>query len=171
METREFIQAALDFVKGATMRGLDGLNQSELSWRPGPHANSIGLILYHQTRSEDTFVQSRIQGKPQVWESEKWYQKLNLPANDTGGHGYTAEQCASFPVPPLKDLLAYAEAVRKRTSEYLKDMTPDKFDRKINMPHFGDITVGAILALVISHGASHAGEISYLRGLQRGLDK
>jgi len=46
-------------------------------------------------RSEDSFVNARIQSKPTIWESGKWYQKLNKPVNDTGSH-YTAEQVSRF---------------------------------------------------------------------------
>ena len=104
-------------------------------------------------------MQIRIQVKPQVWESDKWYQKLNLPVSETGS-GYTAEQCVSFPVTEAKELLAYADAVRIRTLDYLKGMTPEKFDRVLNTPRLGDITIGAYLALMLVHLAQHAGEIS-----------
>ncbi len=170
MEVRDFIQAGLERARLATMKAIDGLSQYELMWRPGPEANSIGIILFHAARSEDTFVQTRIQGKPQVWESDKWYQKLKMPVGEVGAH-YTVEQLAAFPVPELKDLLGYAEAVRTRTVDYLKGMTPDKFDRVINAPRLGDVTIGAYLALMLVHLAEHAGDISYIRGLQRGLDK
>lgn len=170
MEVRDFIQSGLDRVKQTTERAIDGLSHHELMWRPGPEANSIGLILLHAARSEDLFMQTRIQGKPQVWESEKWYQKLNLPASESGS-GYSAEQCTAFSMPEQKDLLAYAEAVRVRTQDYVKGMTLDKFDKIINSPRLGDITIGAYLALMLVHAAQHAGEISYLRGLQRGMNK
>ena len=65
------------------------------------------------THTEDSSVH-RLQDKPQLWESEKWYQKFNKAIND-GGAQHTAEQVAAFVVPDLKELLAYAEAVRKNT--------------------------------------------------------
>ena len=99
-----------------------------------------------------------------VWESDRWYQKLNLPISETGSH-YRAEQVATFPIPELKDLLGYADAVRARTTEYLNNMTIEEFDRTISMPRLGDVTVGAKFALTIAHLAQHAGEISYLRGV------
>ncbi len=170
MELRDFIQAGLDRVKQATTRTVDGLSHNELAWRPGPAANSIGLILFHQARMEDAFIQGRLQGKPQVWESEKWYQKLGLPINEIGSH-YTVEQIAAFRVPELKDLVAYAEAVRSRTVEYLRDAPPGEFDKVINAPRLGDVKIGAYIALMLVHLAEHAGDISYIRGLQRGLDK
>lgn len=170
MDLRRHIRNELNNVKRATERAIDGLSRHELMWRPGPECNSIGLILFHQARLEDAFVQAMIQGKPQIWESEEWYKKLNLPVGDTGSH-YTAEQVANFAVPELKDLLAYADAVRTRTLDYLKGMTLEEFDKTISIPRFGDVTVGAMFAFTIVHLAQHAGEISYLRGVQRGMDK
>jgi len=93
-----------------------------------------------------------------------------MPASESGS-GYTAEQAATFRVPELKDLLAYADAARAKTLEYLKTAPSNEFDRVINMPRFGDVTVGALFTLVIVHQAQHAGEIAYLRGMQRGMNK
>ncbi|MBI2830585.1 MAG: DinB family protein [Chloroflexi bacterium] len=171
MELASFVQSELDRVQRGTMRATDGLSPAELSWRPGPECNSIGIIIFHAARSEDQFVQTRIQGKPQVWESEKWHEKLNLPASERGS-GYNAEQLAAFPVPPLKDLIAYGEAVRARTADFVKSATPGALDRVISSgPPFGDTTVGAMLGLVVVHLAQHVGEIAYLRGVQRGMNK
>ena len=190
METKELIQIGLANVKRLLDRTLDGLTPAEIKWQPRPDANSIGIILFDIARSEDSLVQSRLRGKPQLWESEKWYQKLNKGADDTGGH-YTAEQVAAFVVPDLKELLAYAEAVRKQTLEYLKDLAPGQLDKKVELPPMGpppsatpagtpnqpgmspfrDMTVGSMLMMNVTHLAQHAGETSYLRGLQRGMNK
>jgi hypothetical protein len=187
MEIKELIQTGLGNIKRSIDRTLDGLTPAELKWQPRIDANSIGLILFHIVRSEDSSFQSRLQGKTQLWESEKWAQKLNKNLSD-GGSRYTAEQVAAFVVPDLKDLLGYAEAVRKQTLEYLKNLTPEDFDKKFDftppprdipasMPNqprvspFRDMTIGSMLMMNVTHFAQHAGEISYLRGLQRGMDK
>jgi hypothetical protein len=189
METKELIPIGLANVKRLLDRTLDGLTPAEIKWQPRPDANSIGIILFDIARSEDASIQSRLRGKPQLWESEKWYQKLNKKADDSGGH-YTAEQVAAFVVPDLKDLLGYAEAVRKQTLEYLKDLTPGQLDQKVELPPMGppptatvagtpnqarmpprEMTVGSMLMMNVTHLAQHAGEISYLRGLQRGMNK
>jgi hypothetical protein len=88
----------------------------------------------------------------------------------------------------LKELFAYAEAVRKDTLEYLKGLKPEDFDKKVNMPPpparmavqagrpappwppFNPV-VGSILLMLVTHLSQHVGEISYIRGLQRGMDK
>lgn len=169
METREFIQGSLDRTKQATTRVVTGLSPHELMWRPGPECNPIGLILFHQARSEDGFVQGRILGQPQVWESGKWYQRLNMPVSETGS-GATLEQITNFHVPELKDLMDYSEAVRERTLEYLKGKSNDEFNKIITTPR-GDVTLGALFITIAGHLAQHLGDISYLRGIQRGLNK
>jgi len=172
MKVGDVILDMLDRMQQAVTGAVDSLTHEELTWRPGAEANSIGFILWHQVRCEDVFVQGMLQQKPQVWVSEKWYQKLNLPENPRDlGYGYTAEQVVAFPVPELDGLLGYAAAVRAKTVEYLKGLTPDKFDEVIDTRFFGELPIGKIFSLLLCEITQHIGQIAYLRGLQRGLDK
>jgi hypothetical protein len=170
MEVQEYIGRELSGLKMAMGRALDSLTQQEVSWRPGSGCNSIGLILLHAARSEDQFIQTRLLGKPEVWKSEKWYEKLKLSAEEEGAH-YTVEQVNCFQVPELGGLLAYADAVRTRTKECLRGMKPEEFDKKIAFPPFGELPTATIFSVIVAHTSQHVGEISYLRGLQRGMDK
>jgi hypothetical protein len=170
MDVKEFVRIGLERARMATNRVMDGLTTDELKWQPAPDANSIGLILFHNARSEDNFVQARIQGKPSLWESQKWYQKFNLAIADTGS-GYTAEQVNKFVLPDVKDLVAYTNAVRANTLEVVKNLPPAEFDKVLSLPRLGDISIGGIFALILVHVSQHAGEISYLRGLKRGMNK
>ena len=172
METRDFVLDMLDRMQQAVTGAVDGLTREELTWQPAPEANSIGFILWHQLRCEDVFVQGMIQQKPQVWVSEQWHQKLNLSEDPMDlGYGYTAEQVAAFSVPELEDLLGYAKAVRAQTVECLKGMTPDKSDEVIQTRVFGDLAMGKVFSLLLCEITQHIGQIAYLRGLQRGLNK
>ena len=185
MEMKELIQNGLEDVNRVLDTTLDGLTPEELKWQPRSDAKSIGFILFDSIRAEDHLIH-RLQGKPQLWESEKWYQKFNKTIEDGGAH-YTAGQLAAFVVPDLKELLAYAEAVRKETLIYLKGLKSSDFDKKVNLPPppanlvmpvgrpiaprpFNPI-VGSMLVHEVTHLSEHAGEISYIRGLQRGMDK
>jgi hypothetical protein len=170
MELKDYILMEVEGLKRSSTRTLDTLKQPELSWRPACGCNSIGLILFHIAKSEDSFVQARLRGKPEIYETGKWYEKLNLAKDEAGAH-YTVDQVNAFPVPELKQLLAYYEAVRAGTLEYLKGLNAADFDRKITMPHFGDVSVAVIFSIITSHTSQHIGEISYLRGILRGMDK
>ena len=169
MEAKEFLSIELNGQDRNIKRVTDGLTQDEIAWRPTYGANSIGLILYHVGRSEDSFIQARLREQPEIWETGKWYERLNVSKDEAGAH-YTAEQVNAFPVPKLENLLAYMMAVRAETKEYVNSLSAESFDRVITLPHFGEMPVAALLSLIVGHAAGHLGEISYIRGLQRGLD-
>jgi hypothetical protein len=170
LELKDYIIMEVENLKRGMSRTLDTLKQTELSWKPACGCNSMGLILFHLAKSEDSFVQVRLRGKPELFESEKWYEKLDLAVDEAGAH-YSIDQVNTFAVPELKDLLAYYDAVRASTLAYLKSLSPADFDKKVTMPFFGEIAVAGIFSLIVSHTSQHIGEISYLRGLQRGMDK
>ena len=183
MPTKELIQGGFAGVKRSLDRTLNTLTPAELKWQPCHDANSIQIILLHMARAEDANVQSRIQKKPEIWESERWYEKLNRDAKDNGGH-YTIEQVNTFSVSDTKELIAYFDAVRARTLDYLKDIPEAELERKITMPAFGpppapgapprppmEVAIGSMLFNTVTHLVQHIGEISYIRGLQRGMDK
>lgn len=169
MELKEFIRLELDNTKRGISRVLDGLTAPEITWRPCTGCNSIGLIVYHTARFEDSIIHTRILEKPQIWESAKWYQKMSLPVDDMGAH-YTMDQVNAFPVPELADILGYADAVRVGTLEYVNQLSPDELSRQVTM-RMGPMTIAGVLALLVGHIFQHIGEISYLRGIQRGMDK
>jgi hypothetical protein len=170
MDLKGYIKIELDGLKRVSTRVTNTLTQQELMWRPACGCNSMGLILFHVARSEDSFIQSDLQHKPQVWESGKWYQKMNLAESVIGAHFTTVDQINNFPVPEMKDIMGYYEAVRAKTLSYLSSMDPAEFDKPIKLP-FGEFTAAGIFSLIVAHTAEHIGEISYLRGLLRGLDK
>ena len=170
MELQRYIGRELSGLKMAMDRVLDSLTQQELSWRPASGCNSIGLILFHIARSEDSIMQGILQGKPQIWKSGKWHEKMNLSDGEAGNH-YTVEQVNAFQVPELSDILAYHDAVRAKTKEYLRGMKIEEFEKEVTFPNIGELPIASIFSLIVTHTSEHIGEMSYLRGLQRGLDK
>ena len=170
MELQHYIGIELSGLKMAMTRTLDGLTDQECSWRPASGCNSIGLILLHVSRSEDSFIQSLLQKKEQVWLSEKWYERLNLSPEEEGAH-YTVDQVNAFQVPKISEILAYYSAVRVKTKECLRAMDVADFDKKITFPHYGEMPAATLFSFLVAHTSQHIGEIGYLRGLQRGMDK
>jgi uncharacterized damage-inducible protein DinB len=169
MEVKEFIKAQLEGADMGLKRVLETLTQEEISWQPKSGCNSIGLILFHTYKSEDMFINSMLQQKKDLWETDKWYEKFGLPVTEAGAH-YTVEQVDAFKVPDLKAILDYGVAVRKATLAYLDTLKPADLEKKIEM-RFGPMPVAMVFSIIISHAASHTGEISYIRGLKRGMDK
>jgi uncharacterized damage-inducible protein DinB len=167
MDLKSYLKMELDGLTRGCERAIKDLSQSELSWRPASGCNSMGLILYHCARSEDHFIQGTLTKTPQVF--EKWCKKMNKAAEDGGAH-YTVDQVNAFAVPDLKDILAYWIEVRQSTVKYLDGLKDADFDVKVKMP-WGEFNVAGIFSIIISHTSGHIGEIAYLRGLLRGMDK
>lgn len=170
MELKDYILMELDGLERGLKRAADGLTHMEVCWQPGHGCNSIGLIIYHIARSEDMFVQTRLRQTTEVWEANKYWEPLKVSKDEAGAH-YTPEQVDQFPVSDLAQTMKYLDHVRKETKDYVKGLKPEDFDRMIAMGGpFGEMPVAAILNIVVGHTNQHIGEISYLRGLQRGQE-
>lgn len=166
-----FILDTLSNTQRILKMAVDGLTQEELAYQPDKESNSIGFILWHQIRAEDVMIQGMILQKPELWETESWCTKLGFPEGTAeDGGGYTAEQVALFRVPELKLLMDYGDAVRAQTLAFIHDLTPEKLDEVVKSPVF-EMTVGKTLSLLVCELALHTGQVSYLRGLQRGINK
>jgi hypothetical protein len=168
MELRDYLRSEFENLDRTTERILTGISDSEAMWRPGPGCNSIAIILYHSARFED-MIQSKVSNSPEIWGTEKWYEKLRLAPHDIGIF-QTAEDVAAFSVPNLKVVQDYLKAVRIQSMAAVKIATPEVLDRIVHLP-FGEFSVGALFSMAISHQSQHVGEMSYLRGLQRGINK
>jgi uncharacterized damage-inducible protein DinB len=180
MDLTTFIAQTLEECKRRLYRTLQGLTPAELAWRPGPEANPINFMVWHIARVEDRWLHRFAQDTMEIWERDGWYQRCGLPEHDTGV-GYTAGQVASFPQPDLRDLQSYFDAVRQETLTYLRGVDARDLDvhpQRIPFPEVSgdrplpdDFTIGRMFRQLIGEENQHLGQIAYLRGLQRGLDK
>jgi uncharacterized damage-inducible protein DinB len=173
MDVKEFILKALERTPMMLANALKDVRPDELKWRPGPQANSIGFILWHVTRSEDRFIHTLIQQKPQVWEQPKWHQLFpNLPSDPAAtGYGFTSDQVAEFQMPKQEDLMQYNQAVRAATVDFLKGLPQDELNKTIDHPRLGKITYAEVMALLLGEINSHIGQMDYIRGLAQSLRK
>jgi uncharacterized damage-inducible protein DinB len=169
MEAKALILRSLEQSQRYLTRALDGLTQEEVAWSPNAECNSIAFILWHIVRVEDFFVNRVIQRETVLYEAESWLEKLGTPVKDTG-YQYTLEQLQAWPVPKLEVLRGYASSVREKTLAFLKSIPAEKLS-EVPRPDRSPDSIGAILGRISTEIALHVGQISYLRGIQRGLDK
>ena len=175
MEAKDLILNSLEQSQRYLTKTLDGLTQEEAAWSPGPECNSIAFILWHITRVEDYIVNNAVQSENELYEADGWREKLGTPAEERGSH-YTLEQLQAWPVPKIEILQGYANSVRQKTLAFLNSSPPEKLSEAIQGdPYSGPITysgpIDAILCFMSTEIALHVGQIDYLRGVQRGLDK
>jgi uncharacterized damage-inducible protein DinB len=166
MTLNRFIEGSLAQEETLLGQVAQDLTPEELTWRPGPAANTIGWTLWHMLRVEDMWVQFYAQHQLEVWERDGWHQRFGLPTRDNG-FGHTPEQVAAFPTLDLGTLLEYGRAVRAATLEYLRSRSEQDF-QSVPRERRPEITVEAIFRQLIGELYQHLGQLAYLKGLQRG---
>ena len=169
MELKGFLEATLNDMEGRLTTTLDGLTAPELSWRPDPQCHSIGFALWHIYRVEDYWLQRFIQRGAELYESEGWQEKLGTPPKEMG-YQYTVEQVAGFKVPALDTIQAYGKSVRRHTLEFLTQLPVERMDEKPREDRSPQ-SIGDVFQRLIIELSLHMGQMAYLRGMQRGLDK
>ena len=169
MEAKELILRSLEQSQGYLTKALDGLTQEEAAWSPGAECNCMAFILWHIARVEDFFVNRVLQRQGELYEAEGWREQLGTPAKETG-YQYTAEQLQAWPVPKLEVLRGYADSLREKTLAFIEQLPSEKLS-EVPRPDRSPDSIGATLCRMSTEIALHVGQIAYLRGVQRGLDK
>lgn len=162
MDVKEYIRLQIAGVRRVTDGVLGDITSGLLNWMPPGTANPIRAIFAHFLGSEDRFIQEVIQGKPTIFESQGWAEKLGVSVLPRRGANW--EQCRDREI-SLDALKAYQEAVRSATSAYLETITEEELDRKVIF-HGEERLVGDMLALLVTHTTQHVGEIAALKGVQ-----
>ena len=98
-----------------------------------------------------------------LWVADGWHLQFGQPpqAPDPGDR----QGLHQLHIPPPNVLLAYAEAVNRRTAQFLSKLPPAALDAPIS-PTQPPQTIGGSLRHLIVHKNNHHGQIDYLRGLQ-----
>ena len=162
MDAITFIADSLAQVQLRLLGTCDGLTQEQALWRPAPHANNIGFILWHVARGEDNMAAS-LQGGAALWEKEGWYERFGQPVEmpDPGDRmGLRA-----LAIPSVETLMGYLDAVHRQTGEYLSTLRPERLDDAAEDFRPG-ATIGECLRHLITHKNNHHGQVDFLRGLQ-----
>ncbi len=160
----------IEYMEGLE-KALDGLTEDELRWQPALHANFIEWIVWHMARVEDRWVNLVLRRDEDIWLKEKWYQKFGM-AEDNYGREDTAEMMRAMPECDIHQLMEYYHAARRSTMHHLDAMTTEDLDRTYYHPRRGiEVTGDWVLGHILVEESQHLGQIAYLRGLMRGINR
>lgn len=162
MDAVEYIRHQVASTRRLVDGALRGTTDAQLAWAPPGTANPVAATLVHILATEDQYIQTVLQNRPRLWETEGWGTRLGLDTPPGGGQGWPGSRQAKLALEPL---LAYEQAVRSATDVYLTNLTSAELDRSVLFIR-GQQPVAAVLATLIVHTAGHAGEITAVRGLQ-----
>jgi uncharacterized damage-inducible protein DinB len=162
MEVQEFIQKQIAAAHRLVDAGMTGLTDAQLNWLPTGTANTISATVMHILGGEDNYIQGFIQGKPTLFAEGGWAAKIGVAAPPRPGQSWDEYKSKTLAVAPL---LEFQQVVRESTDRYLAQVTPAELDRVVTMGG-RERTVGEVLAMLVGHLASHAGEVAALKGVQ-----
>lgn len=156
---------AFDRVRELVPAVVEGLSPEELNWRPGREANSIGWLLWHLTRVEDSHL-ADLDGVEQVWTQDGWSSRFALPYDESDiGFGQDSAAVGQFFVADPTLLIMYHAAVHARTREIVSRLTDEENERIVDDSYDPPVTAAARLVSVINDTTQHIGQASYVRGL------
>ena len=165
---KEAIQSGLEEYLQALTRALEGLTPTEIRWQATPHTNHIAWLVWHMARVEDGWV-SRLRRGPTVWQADGWAARFHMDPTGSGGAGHTMEEVRAMPEIPLPDLMAYFDAVRAVTRQYLEQATDADLSREYPRARGGVVTGSWIVGHILVEESQHTGQVALLRGMMRGL--
>jgi hypothetical protein len=130
----------------SVLEALDGITAEQALWKPSPSQNSVWQIVEHLVGSKEWLIEMIQGGKPA---SPQWTE----PGGDE-----VAWQAA----------LARLEDCHQRLKEVLAAQ-PEADWLEIPVPELGRTLLELVLSSGPAHEAQHAGQIDYLKGLQRSV--
>lgn len=119
-------------------------------------------IYLHVAWVEDLVVNHMLQGRPTVYDSQGWGEKLPDAAVHRGPS--SLEWALSVKTPDVASLKEYANAVRPTVTEYIANASDEELDRMIDF-FAGPTPIYGALSMLIWNLGVHTGEIAALRGL------
>jgi hypothetical protein len=127
-----FGQPAQPFVVGKPIHDSAWSRVSEQQARhEEPGHNSIAWILWHMARAEDMGVNGVVRGVPEVFDRDRWSQRLGVSRRELGT-GWTAEETAALSATiDLQQLHAYREAVGRETRAWLEQADLGLLDQPV----------------------------------------
>lgn len=165
---------------------LKDLTAEQIRSRPQAGLNSMAWVLWHHSRSEDIGVNVIIAERPQVWDEGEWSAKVNVARRDLGS-GMTYEEVDAFNTQVnVEALLAYREAVGRRTQAVVRELRLEVLAEPIDAAVIAQLyKAGAfapqaefvarrwqgkakeytLMQTVLAHAFVHMGECEVLRGL------
>src|SRR5690349_695717 len=164
MNSRDVLLEAFGRLPGLVHRVLADADDTVLTFRTDPGANTIAWLVWHLTRVQDDHV-ADVAGAEQVWTAQGWADRfgLPLPPSETG-YGHGPQQVAV--VRASAELLrGYFDAVHAATVQYVQGLTDADLDRVVDTRWDPPVTLGVRLVSVIGDCSQHAGQAAFVRGI------
>tara|TARA_B100000519_G_scaffold134725_1_gene116348 strand:+ start:2972 stop:3484 length:513 start_codon:yes stop_codon:yes gene_type:complete len=166
---RQSILSGLNEYYVILKRSLDSLSEEEILWKPNPHSNNIIFLIWHMALVEDNLINKVLLGKERVWITENYYKDFPELRNETG-FAFNQEKLDQFPIVDIDWLMNYHNILREGTIKFITNIE----DEDLSLDYtFGIRQVKGyfVIGRLMTELSQHLGQVSYIRGMIRGLDK
>lgn len=141
------------------------LDADTLVAAPAPGANTIGWLVWHLTRVQDSHI-AELLDEDQVWLTGDWAPRFGLsPDPDNTGYGHSPAEVAAVRPADATVLVDYYDAVAARTGSYLQGLSAAHLDEVIDEGWDPPVTLGVRLVSIADDDLEHVGQAAYVRGL------
>jgi uncharacterized damage-inducible protein DinB len=156
---------AFERIREEVHDAVEGLSSDQLSTRIAPDANTIGWLIWHLTRIQDSHI-AEAAGLEQLWTSGGWYDRFGLPFDPRAtGYGHSSDEVDVVRGIDEEHLTGYFDAVHERTLGFVADLRRADLGRIIDRRWDPPVTLATRLVSVISDDLQHAGQAAFIRGL------
>lgn len=166
---KESIKSGLNEYDLILKKSLDSLSDEELTWKPNPHSNNIIFLLWHMILVEDNLINTVLLQNEKMWIQDKYYKDFPHLKNEIG-FAFSQNELDNFPEMKLSWLMNYYNSLRKITNKFLEESN-DETLAKSYMFGKRKVTGFFIVGRLVTELSQHLGQISYIRGMIRGLNK
>ena len=165
---QEALQTGFEACLQTLKRAVEDLTPTEARWQPTDHTNHIAWLVWHMARVEDWWINRFLYGRTEVWTADGWASRFGM-APEGNGAGQTIEEVQAMPEIPLSDLIAYFDAVRAVSRQYLAQVTDADLAREYHHPSRGAMTGTGVLGRLLVEESQHVGQVALIRGMLRGF--
>ena len=166
---RQSILSGLNEYYVILKRSLDSLSEEEILWKPNPHSNNVIFLIWHMALVEDNLINKVLLGKERVWITENYYKDFPELRNETG-FAFNQEKLDQFPIVDIDWLMNNHNILREGTIKFITNIE----DEDLSLDYtFGIRQVKGyfVIGRLMTELSQHLGQVSYIRGMIRGLDK
>ena len=166
---RQSILSGLDEYNLILKKTLDSLTEEEILWKPNPHSNNIIFLIWHMALVEDNLINKVLLGKERVWITDNYYSEFP-ELRDQTGFAFNQEKLDKFPLMDIEWLMSYYDILREGTIEFIENVR----DKDLSLDYkFGirEVKGYFVIGRLMTELSQHLGQVSYIRGMIRGLDK
>ena len=153
---------------------IEPLTAEELNWDPGPHANSIGVTLWHMARGMDFLTVRVLQSKPaeeEQWHTKGWREKTGYDPRGIGYSGwgvitgYTWEEVLAIPSFTSQEIMEYFDQACFALSAHVRKMLQETAQLPVQEFMKGKLNQYQWIKFFYKGLQSHVGEIMAIKAM------